>query len=312
MRILVTGGTGFVGSHLVEKFLGEGHDVVVAKRHKSNTRWLPLDKIEFFDAPVDNPENLKQILPSVDAVVHAAGLTKAKSREDFFRVNADGTRKMLQLCAENCNNSLKFVLVSSLAAAGCGSADENITESSAENPDHMLAEGRALNAEQEETRRVYSNSFFEKARFKSEERTAFKALIQSISPLKKLAYLLAGEEGLRMLAIPGRMPRTREKVRSTARAMLSAWEEHSADPVFSSLTHIFDQLQATYDAHLAAWNAQEDARCLYSDKVRSYAELRKRGNKFISDVKRYISVYYDAYEDSWLKYGFEPRKKKGE
>lgn len=181
-----------------------------------------------------------------------------------------------------------------------------------QNPDDMLADGQALNVEQDEALKETFRKYYAKAGTKNDEKAAFKALLTSIKPLKKLAYILAGDDGLRMLAIPNRLPRTRENARATARAMLSAWADHSADPVFVSLAFLFDRLKIAYDAHLAAWNAKEDARCLYRDKVRAYAALRKRGNKFVSNVKRYISVYFDAYEGSWVKYGFDPRKKRGE
>lgn len=181
-----------------------------------------------------------------------------------------------------------------------------------QNPDHMLAEGQALNAERESLFADGNHWFFAKAGRKIDENAAFKALIDCIKPLKKLAYVLDGEEGLRKLAIPSRMPVGRDDTRKTARAMLSAWVEHSSDPVFSSLGFLFDQLQNAYDAHLVAWNAKEDAYCAYHDKVRSYKAIRKRANKFVGNVKRYIGAHWDAFEDSWVKYGFEPRKRKGE
>lgn len=181
-----------------------------------------------------------------------------------------------------------------------------------QNPDHMLAEGQALNTEREDANKGVYSKYLARAGFGVDEKTAFKALLDCISPLKKLAYVLAGKDGLRMLAIPTRMPCTREKARAVARAMLSAWADHSADPEFASLGFLFDRLQVADDAHLAAWNAKEDARCAYHDKIRSYRAIRVRGNKYIGNVKRYIGVYYDAYEDSWVKYGFEPRKKRGE
>jgi len=178
-----------------------------------------------------------------------------------------------------------------------------------QNPDHMLAEGQAIIAIDAG---LASTAYLDTFRYKNEEHAAFKALLDCIKPLKKLAYILDGEEGLRKLAIPSRMPVGRDDARRTARAMLSAWEEHSADPVFSSLGFLFDRLQTAYDAHLVAWNAKEDARCAYRDKVRSYRAIRVRGNKFVGNVKRYIGAYWDAFEGSWAKYGFEPRKKKGE
>ncbi|MCD6501651.1 NAD(P)-dependent oxidoreductase, partial [bacterium] len=73
MRVLVTGGTGFVGSHIVDRLVADGHDVVVAKRVSSNLRWLSPDKIELIDAPMEHLEPLSEILPEMDAVVHASG-----------------------------------------------------------------------------------------------------------------------------------------------------------------------------------------------------------------------------------------------
>jgi len=181
-----------------------------------------------------------------------------------------------------------------------------------QNPDHMLAEGQALNAEKESLFTELNHCFFAKNETKYEEHAAFKVLLDCIKPLKKLAYVLDGDEGLRKLAIPSRMPVGRDDTRRVARAMLSAWDEHSADPVFSSLNFLFDRLKTAYDDHLAAWNAKEDAYCTYHDKVRSYRALRKRANKYVGNVKRYIGVYWDAFEGSWVKYGFEPRKRPGE
>ncbi len=118
MKVLVTGGTGFIGSHVVERLIDDGHDVVATKRPNSSLKWLPLNKIEVVDAPVENMSALHDVLPNIDAVVHVAGITRAKGRGDFFRVNARSVDNLLRLCDEYASRMRKFVLISSLSAAG--------------------------------------------------------------------------------------------------------------------------------------------------------------------------------------------------
>lgn len=133
MRVLVTGGTGFIGSHIVEKLLDEGHDVVVAKRPASNLQWLPVKDIQLVDAPAENLHALEIVLPSIEVVIHVAGITRANSREDFFRINADAVEKLLYLCDKYASKMKKFVLISSLSAAGF-SENEPLDETMDESP----------------------------------------------------------------------------------------------------------------------------------------------------------------------------------
>jgi nucleoside-diphosphate-sugar epimerase len=134
MRVLVTGGTGFIGSHIVEKLLDEGHSVVVTKRTNSSLRWIPADKVELIDAPAENLEPLADVLPEIEAVIHVAGITRANSREDFFRVNGDTVRKLLSLCDKHGSRMKRFILISSLSAAGCSRNGAPLCENTAECP----------------------------------------------------------------------------------------------------------------------------------------------------------------------------------
>ncbi len=134
MRVLVTGGTGFIGSHIVERLLDNGHSVVVAKRPSSSLKWLPVDKIDLVDAPAENLESLKKILPDIDAVIHVAGITRANSRDDFFRVNASAVTELLGLCDNHAPKMKRFILISSLSAAGCSKNGCPIDETQRECP----------------------------------------------------------------------------------------------------------------------------------------------------------------------------------
>lgn len=71
---------------------------------------------ELVRGDVSRPESLPAAVPDVDVVVHLAGLVKAVTREDLFAVNAEGTRALAQAAART--KGTKFILVSSLAAAG--------------------------------------------------------------------------------------------------------------------------------------------------------------------------------------------------
>jgi nucleoside-diphosphate-sugar epimerase len=115
---LVTGGTGFVGSHLVQILLKHGYSVTCLVRDRSKLRWLSGLDVRLVQGDCSYPDTLASAVRGNQIVFHAAGLTKARKTQDFFRVNHIGTRNVLQACALHNPGIEKFILVSSLAAGG--------------------------------------------------------------------------------------------------------------------------------------------------------------------------------------------------
>ena len=117
-RVLVTGGTGFVGSHLVELLIAKGYPVTCLVRDPQKLRWLRGLNVPVLQGDCSDPASLVSAVRDVSSVVHIAGLTKAKHTRDFYRVNHLGTKNILEACARHNPRIKKFILLSSLAAAG--------------------------------------------------------------------------------------------------------------------------------------------------------------------------------------------------
>ncbi|WP_285058269.1 NAD-dependent epimerase/dehydratase family protein [Pedobacter ginsengisoli] len=119
-KVLITGATGFVGYHLIEKAVGAGLDVYAAVRPNSNRSHLSEFKIRYIDLNYTAVGDLVKTLEEhqFNYIIHAAGTTKAKTSADYNKINAEYT-KNLALAAVTAKISLeKFVFVSSLAALG--------------------------------------------------------------------------------------------------------------------------------------------------------------------------------------------------
>ena len=114
MSVLVTGGTGFVGGHLIQALRSQGQQVVALARSPDKAR-----AVEALGATAllgDLHTITPKALGGIDVVYHLAGLTAARSEAEFRRVNAEGTARILD--AATAAGASRFVLVSSLAAAG--------------------------------------------------------------------------------------------------------------------------------------------------------------------------------------------------
>ncbi len=118
MRALVTGGTGFIGSHLVEALLKKGYDVTCLVRQTSTLRWIEGLKVKLTYGDCAEKETLKGLIKGFDYIYHLAGVTKAISREVYFRENSLGTENIVNGAAEGNPGLKKFVYLSSLAASG--------------------------------------------------------------------------------------------------------------------------------------------------------------------------------------------------
>jgi nucleoside-diphosphate-sugar epimerase len=133
MKALVTGGTGFIGSHLVDELLNRGYEVRCIVRDTSNLKWLDGKDVEIFKGSLFDIDFLKKAIKDVDYVYHIAGVTKGKNYQDYYRGNVETTQNLLEACLEN-QKLKKFVLASSLAAVGPGDDAIPVDETRPYNP----------------------------------------------------------------------------------------------------------------------------------------------------------------------------------
>src|SRR3990170_2612716 len=118
MKILLTGASGFLGSHIAEQLANEGHSVRLLLRRTSSRRFLTGFQFEEAAGDASDPSSLRAAVSGVDAVVHAAGLVKARNEAEFMAVNATGTANLLSAVARANPDLPRFVYISSLAAHG--------------------------------------------------------------------------------------------------------------------------------------------------------------------------------------------------
>ncbi|MFP4056139.1 MAG: NAD-dependent epimerase/dehydratase family protein [Candidatus Brocadiia bacterium] len=143
----MTGATGFVGSHLVERLCREGVEVACLVRPTSRLAWLEGLEVETRTAPLEEADALAEAVAGADVVFHAAGLTRARAAKDYMAVNAAGTRRLLAAVERSAPGLRRFVYVSSLAAAGPTPWAEPLDESAEPRP-HDAYGASKLAAEQ--------------------------------------------------------------------------------------------------------------------------------------------------------------------
>ena len=109
--VAVTGATGFVGSHLVSALGRRGWKIRLLARRWSPVPSLPGVAAEVVLGDLGDETALRRLVDGADMVIHAAGLIKARTSNEFLAVNLDGTARLSELAP-----GAHFILLSSLAA----------------------------------------------------------------------------------------------------------------------------------------------------------------------------------------------------
>ena len=117
-HVLVTGATGFAGSHVMDALLERGYRVRVLIRPTSNLRWIPADRVETVVADVRDEASMGSLVEGVSWVFHFGGITRSRSRQEMFRVNCEGTLDLARAFEAASPPGGMFLFCSSLAATG--------------------------------------------------------------------------------------------------------------------------------------------------------------------------------------------------
>ncbi|PSQ73922.1 MAG: NAD-dependent epimerase, partial [Bacteroidetes bacterium QH_9_64_21] len=111
----VTGGTGFVGSHLVEELLRRGTDEVRCLV-RTDPKWLADLDVEYVRGDLSDVEVLWEALDGVDEVYHVAGRTRAPTEKEFYEANVQATLNLMGAVQHAAPDLDRVLVTSSLAA----------------------------------------------------------------------------------------------------------------------------------------------------------------------------------------------------
>lgn len=123
MKIGITGGSGFIGSHLARSLVKQGHDVVlISRRITAFAAELKSDpKCHILPADVGNKDSLKKAFLGCQAVAHCAGINREIGKQTYKRVHIEGTSNVVETAKES---HVEKILITSFLRArpNCGSA----------------------------------------------------------------------------------------------------------------------------------------------------------------------------------------------
>jgi dihydroflavonol-4-reductase len=129
--ILVTGGTGFLGSYIIKELINKGHSVRAIRRSNKIPFYISreiLDKVSWVEGDVLDVVSLDDAMQDVDTVIHSAAVVSFNShnRNEMYQVNVEGTANVMNVALEN--NIRRVVHISSIAALGRTSSGDHVNE----------------------------------------------------------------------------------------------------------------------------------------------------------------------------------------
>jgi nucleoside-diphosphate-sugar epimerase len=116
MKAFVTGGTGFVGSHLVNALSASGAYSEIRCLVRSKEKWLQGETYTRINGDLFDLQQINKALEDVDIIFHVAGVTKSPKQSTFTRANVEATEHLLRVAQKKGINNI--VVLSSLAAVG--------------------------------------------------------------------------------------------------------------------------------------------------------------------------------------------------
>lgn len=142
MRALVTGGNGFLGTWLVRALVARGDEVTCLLRPTADVSGLAGLRYTPVAGDVLDAGALRRAVENQDVVFHLAGIRRAATREDFMRVNAEGTRLLCEAMVATGARP-RLVLAGSLAASGPSSPERPRVEEDPFQPEEWYGESKA-------------------------------------------------------------------------------------------------------------------------------------------------------------------------
>jgi nucleoside-diphosphate-sugar epimerase len=145
VKILLTGGTGFIGRNLAVKLSQKGYTVRCLVRDIGRAAWMEnYAGLQPVKADLEHKRSIFSHLTDIEAVLHLAGATKAKNKDDYFRINGVATANLLDAVLMQGTTVKKVLYVSSLAVAGPHTSQQPALENEPAAPITYYGESKLL------------------------------------------------------------------------------------------------------------------------------------------------------------------------